>query len=370
MDNRSSRTAERIALTILVASTVTVAMMYLAFGLATASTTLGCDYGSYSGAASRFLAGEPIYLPGPARTGECPLFPYPPPFVLIMIPFVWLGSAGMWAWIAGAWVSFAVGTAILPVHRGVRLAVFLLGSIGWPLIYGVRIGQVVPLLYLIFAIGWRALRQDTTVGVVAAVGTLIKVQPGLLLVWLLVRRRLRALAAAIVAMVAVTAFAAAIGLNAWTEFVRTIVQISNAVDVPANLAIGASAYRLGVGLDVANAIQTINTFAIVGLVAAAARSLPAVPGYLVVITATQVLTPIVWSHYALIVLLPTAYFLQYRHWWALLIPLCQAWMLVAAVPDVVYPLSLYISIGALFVIGRREVPDRASSRALAVRAAR
>ena len=354
--------SRRVLVVAIVALMIVVALLYLAFGLLTASTTLGCDYGSYSAAASRFLAGQPIYLPGPARTGECPLFPYPPPFVLIVLPFVWLGAAGMWAWIAAAWLSFAVGTAILPVERWVRVAVFMLGSIGWPLIYGVRIGQVVPLLYLVFAIGWNVLERDRLIGAVAGIGTLIKVQPGLLFVWLLGRMRVRAIVAGGVVMAAISGVAFLVGLRDWPEFARTVFQISNAADVPANLSIGGVLYRMGLDLAVANAVQTVNTVAILGITLTAARFLPPVPGYLAVVAATQVLTPIVWSHYALITLLPVAWLIGRRQWWAMAIPIAQAWMLITIVPDVLYPLSFYVAIAALFVVGRHATSDARPAR--------
>ncbi|HUQ77858.1 MAG TPA: glycosyltransferase 87 family protein [Patescibacteria group bacterium] len=338
----------------IVAVVVAVALFYIALGLLTASTTLGCDYSSYSGAARRFLDGQPIYLPGPARTGACPLFPYPPPFVLIVLPFVLVGSAGMWLWIGTAIAAFALGTAILPVAKWIRLAIFLLGAIGWPLIFGVRIGQVVPLLYLLFALGWRCVDRPGILGATSAIGAMIKVQPGLAILWMVAARRWRALAAAVATAAALAVAAAAIGLADWPEFIRTIVHISSAIDVPANLSVGATAFRLGLSFEAASIAQVANSIAVVGITVYAGLRLPAAPGFLIAATASQILSPIVWSHYALILLLPVAWLVHERQKWALLIPVIHAWMLISTVPEWSYPLSFYVILGAVVIVGRRQ----------------
>ena len=91
-----------------------------------------------------------------------------------------------------------------------------------------------------------------------------------------------------------------------------------------------------------------------GLVVVAARWMPKVPGYLLVVTISQILSPIVWTHYALALLLPVAWLLERRQWWILVVPLSHLWLLIAVVPEQVYTAPYYIVIAALLVVGWRE----------------
>jgi hypothetical protein len=330
-----------------------VAVAYLGLGLASASTTLGCDYFTYADAATRHLHGEAIYPAGVARTGECGLYQYPPPFLLFVMPFAALGSIGLWPWIALSLVAFAAGCAILPVKGWIRVAIFLLGAMGWPMVFGLRIGQVVPFLFFLSAVGWWSLDRPRVLGAAAGLGTLIKVQPGLVIAWLLLRGNLRALIASLATIAVVVVAGAFVGLGDWPTFLRILTQISSAVDVPANYAIGAAAHRLGLDLAAAGLLQTANTIAMLALVVAA-RWLPREPGFLLVVTVSQIVSPIVWTHYALALLLPVAWLLERRQWWILIVPLSHLWLLIASVPEQVYTGCYYVVIVALLVVGVRE----------------
>ena len=41
----------------------------------------------------------------------------------------------------------------------------------------------------------------------------------------------------------------------------------------------------------------------------------------VTVVASQLLSPLLWDHYAMLLLIPTALLLERRHWWAIAIPL-------------------------------------------------
>ena len=346
--------SSRVMLAIIIVAVGSVAIAYLGLGLMAASTTLGCDYYTYADAVIRHLDGQAIYPAAAARTGECGLYQYPPPFLLLVLPFAALGSVGVWPWIALSFVAFAAGCAIIPVRGWIRIAIFLLGAMGWPMVFGLRIGQVVPLLFFLSAVGWRSLHRPQVLGAVSGLGALIKVQPGLVLAWLLLRGNLRAVAAGFATIAIATVAAALIGLTDWPTFVRVLTQISSAVDVSTNLAIGAVAHRFGLDIATASALQAVNTVAMLALVVVAARWLPREPGFLLVVTASQVLSPIVWSHYALALLLPVAWLLERRQWWIILVPLSQLWLLITTVPDPAYTASYYVVIAALLAVAARD----------------
>jgi glycosyl transferase family 87 len=198
-------------------------------------------------------------------------------------------------------------------------------------------------------------RPGRTVPVPAlGVGTIVKVQPGLVIAWLVLRVNLRAAVAAIATIAVIGAVGFVVGLGDLPTFLRVLSQISSATDLPSNYAIGASAHRLGLDLATAGILQAANTAAMLGLVVVAARWLPKVPGYLIVVTISQILSPIVWTHYALALLLPVAWLLERRQWWILVVPLSHLWLLIAIVPEQVYTLPYYIVIVALLVVGWRE----------------
>lgn len=337
-----------------------VVAAYVGFGLLTASTTLGCDYQAYDGAARHWLAGQPIYDLTVSSTGSCGTFQYPPPFVLVATPFSLIGfDAGNAAWIAFLLACWLLGTAILPVRVMTRWTVLLLGAVGWPLIFGVRIGQVTPILYLLFAWAWRSLERPASLGAAIALGTLVKLQPALLGLWLVVRRDWRALGAAIVVGLAVVTVAAVVGLRDWIGFATLLRQLTDALTVPANVAVGARFAGEGVDLRIAGLIQAINTAAIIGLLVVAGLRLSRAASFLVAVVASQLISPIVWTHYELVLMLPVAWLLDRRQWWIAIVPIAEAWVLLPFLPIWVDTIAFYAVLAALLAVGVREMrPER------------
>jgi alpha-1,2-mannosyltransferase len=336
-----------------------LATFYLTFGIITAQQTLGCDFLVYRGAALNLLGGHAIYDQSITQTGSCNLYYYPPPFLAIVVPFALLSPlAGTLAWIAALTACYVVGCLVMPVRSEVKLAIFMLGAVSWPFIFGVRIGQVVPILFLLFAIGWRRLDRPEIVGAAVALGTLIKLQPIVVLGWLIVRRMWRGVASTLVVGALLSLVAAVIGLGAWGDMVTVLRNLDTGIDQPVNFALGAIGYQHGLSLAGAGILQAIGTLAVLGLVVlwGVRGSLEA--GFLVAVVASQVVSPIIWSHYALILLLPVAWLLQQRQWWAAIIPISQAWVLIPFMPNEIYPLAFYVLLLAVPVVDwrRRQRP--------------
>lgn len=346
-----------------------VAAIYLGFGILTAKETLGCDFHVYRAAALDLLASRPIYDLSITETGSCDLYYYPPPFVAVAIPFALLPpTAGTLAWIGLLAGCFVAGCLVMPVRPEVRVAVFMLGAVSWPFIFGVRIGQVVPILFMLFAIGWRRLDRPEITGATVALGALVKLQPIVLLGWLVVRRAWRGVASAVVVGAALSVAAAVIGLGAWGDMITVLRNIENAIDHPVNLSIGAMGYQHGLSLAAAGALQAAGTVAVLGLVVLWGLRGSAEAGFLVAVIASQVVSPILWSHYSLILLLPVAWLLQNRQWWAVIIPLSQAWVLLPFMPNEIYPLGFYLTLAAVPIIDwrrqqRASVPVVGAARA-------
>jgi len=144
------------------------------------------------------------------------------------------------------------------------------------------------------------------------------------------------------------------GVGAWSDFVTLVRQVGDPITTPHNFTPGAVAYQLGLSEGSAGLVQGLNMVVVLGLVLwASLRSSPAV-GYLTAATASQLLSPVLWDHYALLLLLPTAWLLDRRHWWAVAIPLVTA-VFAIGLPPVVYPVAFWVALVAPIAIDAR--PD-------------
>jgi alpha-1,2-mannosyltransferase len=320
--------------------------------------TFAFDFLAYHGAAARVLAGERLYDPSVQVTGGFGLFYYPPPLVLAILPFALLSaSAASWAWLAMS-VAMLVGAIwLMPVRSTVRWATLLLAGLSWPVAYALKLGQVGPLLLFLFAIGWRWLDRPVAVGVSGAVGAIVKLQPGLILVWALVTRRWAAVVvgAAVLLGSAIIATLVAGGPSIWPDFITLIRNLSDPVTTPHNFTPGAIAFQAGAPVALAAVLQLGSTIAVVALVAFAALRLPADASYLATVVASQLLSPVLWDHYALLLLLPTAWLLDRGCWWAVAIPLLSSVILLpAGLPGAIYPFAFWAALLAVVAVGARD----------------
>ena len=326
--------------------------------LLAAGSSLGYDYRCYEGAARGIVDGRPIYDNAFAiHVGTCPgTYTYPPPFAVALTPMLLLGDAAPGVWCVAMAACFVAGTLLLPVRRGVRGAVLALGAVDWPLLYAVKIGQVGPILFLLFAIAWRSIaRTEATrpaatrpeasparrpgvqsealaVGLAAGLGAVVKVQPGIVAVWALVSGRRRGFVAAILVVAAVTIVALPFtGLTSWFTYADLVRGLGGTFDTPHDFAPGTIAHMAGAGDSVAALVQVgAVALAVAGLLAAW-RYASAELSFLATVVASQLLSAPLRDHYATLLLLPTAWLLQRGRSWAIAIPLL-AWVSVLAFP--------------------------------------
>ena len=322
--------------------------------LAVAGNTLGYDFRAYHEAIERLTTGGSLYDMSFTETGGFGLFYYPPTFAPLLLPFALLATQpAIWTWIALSIAGFLVGVAILPVSRSVRWWILLLAGLSFPFVYAVKLGQVGPILFLAFAAGWRGIDDPIRLGVSGAVGAAIKLQPGLVLVWALLTVRFRAVAvgAGVLLVLAVAATVLA-GPGAWSDFFTLLRTVTDPIATERNLTPGAVAYQLGAPPSIATALQLANTVAVVAALLAAVRWAGDEASYLVAVIASQLVSPILWDHYAMLLLLPVAYLLSAGRWWALAIPLVTAWPLVGVTPPAAYPIVFWITLLATLAVGR------------------
>jgi glycosyl transferase family 87 len=332
--------------------------------LATAGSTWGYDYQAYAHAAQRLLDGQPLYDPGVDLAGGFAIYLYPPPFALAIVPLAILGGqAAIAIWTGLTILAFLAGVALLPVGRTVRWLILLLGALDWPVVYSIKLGQVGPILFLLFAIGWRWLDRPGLLGGSIGLGALVKVQPGLLIGWAVLTARWRAAAVAFVVVLVGALVATVItGTRPWFDYPALLGRVSSPITTPHNFTPGAVAWQAGVPTDIAGVIQAIATLGALVAVAVAARMASADAAYLVAVVASQLISPLLWDHYAMLLLLPVAWLLERRQWWAIAVPLTTSILLIGLAPPVVYPIVFGVCLAAPILVGRRGSPPGPTPR--------
>ena len=314
-----------------------------------AAGTLGYDFHAFDLAARRLFAGGILYDQSIDVAGGSGLFFYPPSFILVAAPMALLDPGlAIWAWTGILLAAFVVGVALLPLDGRTRWIVLLLGGISWPLAYAIKLGQVGPLLFLTFAIGWRWMDSPWRLGAATAVGTAIKVQPALLFAWALATGRRRALAAglAVLGVLVLVAMLVA-GPSAWVDQATLLARVSRPIDTPHSVTPGRLALEAGLGEGIAWLVQVVNWVLVaVILVVATLRCRPAA-SYLAVVIASQLASPILWDHYALLLLLPVAWLISRGRLWALAIPLATSVLFLAVLPPIAYPIAFWVALLAV-----------------------
>ena len=317
--------------------------------------TLGFDFVMYDSAVRRFMDGGLLYDPSFTYTGslEDPrvhgLFYYPPPFVLLAIPLALLDpTLAAWLWTGLLIAAVGLAVAILPVSLRVRWVIVLLAGLNWPLVYAVKLGQVGPILLLTFAAGWRWMDRPTVLGVATAIGTAIKIQPAIVFAWALATGRKRAVVIGVIVLAVLAAAATLVaGPTSWLDQASLLARLSKPIETPRNFTPGRIAFELGASESVAWLIQWANwTLVAAALVIGVWRASP-VASYLAVVVASQMVSPILWDHYALALLLPVAWLLQRGRWWAAAIPLVTFVWLPGATPPIAYPILFWLSLLAV-----------------------
>jgi hypothetical protein len=325
---------------------------------AVSAGTFGFDFLAYHQAARRVLDGARLYDPSVLQTGGFGLFYYPPPFVLLILPFGLLpATAATWVWLALSVAMLVAGIAILPVRATVRWATLLLAGLSWPVAYALKLGQVGPLLVLLFAIAWRWLDRPAALGASGAVGAIVKIQPGIILAWALLTRRFTAVIVGAGILVGACAIAtiALGGIRVWQDYVALLRNVSDPITTPHNFTPGAVAYQAGVPVAFAAALQLVSSAVVVILVLATIARTPPDVSLLVAIVASQLLSPVLWDHYAMLLLLPVAWLLERRRWWAAGIPLVtSAATLFVNLPAAIYPVMFWVAFLAVLGTGLRD----------------
>src|SRR6185295_4523884 len=118
------------------------------------------------------------------------------------------------------------------------------------------------------AIGWRWMDRPWALGGSIGLGTVIKLQPALLIGWAIVtgRRRAAVIALGVVAVLAAVATVLA-GPQAWLDEASLLSRVSRPIDTPFAYGVGRLAFEAGASVELATILHWAN-FVLVGVVAA------------------------------------------------------------------------------------------------------
>ncbi len=144
-----------------------------------------------------------------------------------------------------------------------------------------------------------------------------------------------------------------VGVSAWTDYVTLLRSVSEPVTTPHNFTVGAVLFQAGLPATTASLVQWVSVAVVLVLAIVAARRLPLVAGFVVAVVATQLVSPLLWDHYAVVLLLPTAWLLANGARWAVAIPLATSLLLLPVAPPAIYPIVFWLALLGPFTIRPR-----------------
>ena len=177
-----------------------------------------------------------------------------------------LGELGNWVWKVQYPRATVAAIAAFPVSRRTRLIVALLAALSWPLVYAIKLGQVGPVLLLLFGIGWRWLDRPWPLGLAAGIGSIIKIQPALLIGWALVTGRRRAAAVGILSIgVLAVLFTIIGGTQPWSDWLAVLGRVTRPAIADYDTGIGRHVFVAGASIEVAALVHYLNIAAIIAV---------------------------------------------------------------------------------------------------------
>lgn len=274
------------------------------------------DFAVFVRAAEDVRSGENPYVDPDDVSEDAPSpYVYPPLLAILAVPFTVLPDEVGGASPAGVLVSLAlvgcvVGTLLVLGVRDWRC--YPVALLYPPTLENVEYGAIGPVLALLVALAWRY--RDDVAGVAGAVGLAIVLKVFLwpLVVWLAVTRRRRAAFAAVGVAVALAFLSwAAIGFAGLADYPALLRQLS---DLEAENSYSALALLTALGAPslVASGLVVVAAAALLVLAWRSAREDSAGReerdrrSLILVLAAGLVLTPILWLHYLVLLVVPVA----------------------------------------------------------------
>jgi hypothetical protein len=303
----------------------------------------GYDYLAYADAAERLADSGTLYqaetLDGPYRPGPYGLYMYAPPLGVAVTPLTSLPEpTAIAGWFVLHIAALALACALMPVRVGIRLATFGVAALSLAVTRDLMLGNVSVLLLLPLSAAWRWL--DQPLGSIAQ-ALAMSVRPTLcvLLIWQLLRRQWRALAwtvgAGVVLIVATLPF---VGIAGYIDYLTVLRNLGGVSGVEFNYDPSSTMLALGASDALATVALLVGYAVAIGAMLLSLRRDREV-GFMVAVSASLLLSPLLWDHYLAMLVLPAAFLAERGRAWALLLPLA-AWLPPESYPVVVVVATL------------------------------
>jgi Glycosyltransferase family 87 len=320
-------------LTLGLLAAIALAFRAIQFLLLTTQIHWGYDFSAYWAAASRLIAGRSPYeaaqMAGPYPPQAQYLFLYPPPMAAFAEPFAALFPGD---YRIAAWLWFALGLAVLvasvlalwrseelaarfPLLAGRGRWFVVAGAIAFPPVVGeLVLGNVHLELLGLLTLAWLGVRRGTPrgewlAGIAVGVAAVLKVFPGVLLLWFVLSGRPRAAVGVIAAAVAVSLIALPVtGIQPWLDFPTVLANLSAPVDQTDTLAPTVWLSSV-VSFSLARVLVTVAGLAILAWSAwairgAGAESAAIARSFAVAVVIAVLISPAVYQHYLALLVLP------------------------------------------------------------------
>jgi alpha-1,2-mannosyltransferase len=250
-----------LRLVLILVAVILVGFRALQFVLFTTQIQWGYDFSAYWTAGAHLLAGDPIYsaaqLAGPYAPQQQYLYLYPPPLAGFAAPWTSIGPAdyhlAAWGWTAlGAAILVATILAIARSEglmdrvrnaTGLGRWILVAAAFGFPPVIGeLVLGNVHLFLLGLLGVAWLGIsrgtpRDERIAGFAVGVAAVIKVFPGIILLWFLLTRRWQGAAFVVVGIVATTLLALPFtGSQPWLDYPTVLTNLSAPSDTRDTLA--------------------------------------------------------------------------------------------------------------------------------------
>jgi hypothetical protein len=303
------------------------------------------DLACYFDAAARLAVGGNIYLPftiaAPFVHGGPGTYVYAPPLAVALLPLTVLpfDSAAV-VWYLARIAMLALACGLLPVTRTIRFGAFAVTALSGAFLSDQSLGNVNALLLLGVACAWRWFDRPAA-AIAMALSASLRPQLAVVVGWWALRRRWRLVAVTALSLVVLAALTLPfVGLQAYLDFISLLRNI-RFEGAPNNVSLDAAARLLGLPAVVGTGAFLAGAVLAVGAVVAA-RNRGQELGFVVGIAASLLVTPLLWPHYLVLVVVPAAYLAARGRVWGLALPLLT-WL-----PPPLLPLVALVALLAPF----------------------
>jgi hypothetical protein len=154
-----------------------------------------------------------------------------------------------------------------------------------------------------------------------------------------------------------------VGPQAWLDFVTVVARTNRPVLTPHSVGLARVVYEAGLPESAAWTAYVANIVAVGAVFLVSLRRSTEVASFMVGAVASQMVSPVVWAHYAVVLFLPVAWLLSRERWWALLLLVPLSVPIAGMLPPVVYPIVFWVALAATAWEGRRGNVERLREQA-------